>query len=818
MRHSNDYSAAGTVSDMVGDNPRPVKVDSEKAVIQKYLRGLRKRAWIILLFSALVTALVGFYAFTATPVYSATSRLLLEPQGQNVVSIDELVAFDTQGIDSYETQYELLKSRGLAHRVISELNLWSHPELAQPEKTKQPGSSGLVATTSEPKSATQNVSADTLQEIKEVESLLSESGFGNESVKGSDILQLPDSQQAVIDRFMERFSLRPVANTKLVMISYESANPALASRVANAIASQHILRSMDEKVATTDRASAWLNDRLASLKKTLDDSEQRLIDFKESNDLIDVGGSVGRLNEQELLITSEELGEARSELAVQRSLLSEVQSLSNQPELLLTIPAFQSDTLVQRTKIELDQAQRELGELRNRYGARHPRVVDLNSRLTTLANSLQSHISRVRGSIASDTQAALQRVVSVEQTLAAGKKQIQALGSKQFELDALEREVISNRDIYNTFFNRITEANSADGLERANARITDFAVTPSKPIKPKKEILMLLAAVASLLLSGVVALLLEMFDDTVQGPEDIETSLGSKVLGVLPFIESSGLFRSAKGKRVRHHPEDFSDPDGLFVESVNSIRTALVVDSENAKNQVMLVASSVPGEGKSTTALHLAYSMAAMERVLLIDADLRRPSIARTAGIDTYAPGLTSLIGNSASPRECINKGLMKVALDILPSGPLPAQPMMYMSSPRFEAILVELRKHYDRIIIDCPPTQAVSDTLLLSKLADGVIFAVKSSDTPIDVIKRGLERMRQAKANIIGIVVTQVDYHNLHDYGADHYYTSDYDSFYDEQEAYYGDERGSRSKRRSHAPTTSRDYLRKHTKYAYTG
>lgn len=449
MRRSDDYSAAGTVSDIVGPQRYGSKPDNEKVVLQKYLRGLQKRGWSILLFTALVTGLVGFYAYTATPVYSATSMLLLEPQGQNVLSINELVAFDTQGIDSYETQYELLKSRGLARRIITALGLWSHEELNKTESHADATNSKALASGSS-------------TAVTEATAELQEGGLPNLSAQ----------QQLVIDHFMERFSIRPVGNTKLVKVSYESADPELATRVANAAASQHILSYRDEKVATTDRAAAWLNDRLTTLRETLDASEQRLIEFKEANNLVDVGGSVGRLNEQELLVTTDDLGEARSELTIQRSLLNEVQSLINQPDLLLTIPAFQADPLVQRTKIELDQTSRELGELRNRYGTRHPRVVDLNSRLVNLDASLQAHISRVRGSIANDVQAAQQRVNSLEQNLAEGKAQIQALGSKQFELDALEQKVATNRDIYATFFNRISEANSADGLESANARIT----------------------------------------------------------------------------------------------------------------------------------------------------------------------------------------------------------------------------------------------------------------------------------------------------------------------------------------------------------
>ena len=234
--------------------------------------------------------------------------------------------------------------------------------------------------------------------------------------------QLSQSQQIVLSNFMGRLSVEPVRKTKLVKISYASADPEHAAKVANAVSEQYIDSYLDAKLELTTRASSWLTERLTQLKAVLDESEDRLIAFKQENGLVDVDGSVGRLNEQELLMATAELAQARSELAAKADVYREVQALKDQPRLLESIPAFQADPLVQGVKVDQGQAQRQLDELRNRYGDRHPRVVDANSQLATLNATLEGHVARVVGSVAKDYQLAQQRVASIEAKLSTGKE------------------------------------------------------------------------------------------------------------------------------------------------------------------------------------------------------------------------------------------------------------------------------------------------------------------------------------------------------------------------------------------------------------
>ena len=504
--------------------------DSEdKLDIQHYMRILRKHKWPITLFTAAVTALAGYYAFTATPIYSATSTLLIESQRQaNVVSIEELVGVDTEGSDYYQTQHELLKSRQLAERVISYLDIWKSEELYRSSSTPEgtPAQSDSAA-------GTEVSATDSL--MNKIEGIFSSSSTEETVSDSSDvILDLDDEQltadassldsgqgitgttsraaladgrqtrdeltererNSVISNFMGRLTITPTRGTKLVKISYESVDPAFAAVVANTVSEQYIDSYLDSKLEMTSRASSWLNDRLGDLKEQLDVSEDKLIAYKQENGLVDVNGSVGRLNEQELLLATTELAEARSDLASASDLYNEVRAAQGQPELLESIVAIQADPLIQSVRTEQGQRQRELDELLNRYGDKHPRVVDARSRLESLNVTMNGHVSRVTGSIQKNYQLLQQRVASIESKLASGKEEILLLGTKRFELDELEREVATKRDLYNTFYSRITEAKSADGLETANARVSDYAVTPSFPVKPKKQLIIALAALA----------------------------------------------------------------------------------------------------------------------------------------------------------------------------------------------------------------------------------------------------------------------------------------------------------------------------------
>jgi len=767
------------------------KPASDQLVIQQYLFTVRKYLRPIALFTAIVTCLAAWYAYTATPVYRATATMLLENQEANLVSIEELYGDDSESADYDDTQFQLLRSRTLANRVIERLALWRNPELTGTATGESAAVGGESATGAGPLGGIiDGISPSAITEW--IGSAEGPDGAGTAQEDTAPRLTTPYTtgradgarlkqalhEEQVISAFLARLKISPVRNTKLVNISYASADPALATLVANTVGEEFIQNFLDAKFALTTSASAWLTERLGDLKDDLDEAQKRLITFQRDNDLVDIQGSVGRLNEQQLLLDTAELAQARSRLSEARDLYDDVRAVRGDPEALATVPAIQADSLVQRTNTELGGVQRQLDELLNRYGERHPLVLDRKSELASLAVALERHVDRAADTIAKDYQLAQQRVTAINAKLSSGRSEIQLIGDKKFELDALQQEVETKRSVYAQYFDRMTEAASKDGLETANARISDRARIPIEPFKPKREMIVAAGFLGSLLISVLIAFLREALDDSVKGTNDVEAKLGLGLLGVLPVVKSGLMKRNTS---LPLSPGKIQDKNGTFAEAVNTIRTALTLNDQNSPRKVIVITSSVRGEGKSTSAMNIAYSLGQLERVLLVDCDMRRPSIARAVGLRKNSKGLSDLIANTATAQECINRGMMGGHVDILPCGPIPNQPLELLSSKRFARILQEVGRYYDRIVIDTAPTQAVSDALILSRLADSVVYVVKSHKTPMNLVRRGITRLQRVGAPIEGVLVTQVNVRKISAYAGNY----SQQGYHDSQVAY---------------------------------
>ncbi len=726
-----------------------------------YLRILRKHRWSIIGITLLLTAVAVYKSFSATPIYRATATLLIESQNANVVSIEEIYGYEGGGDEYYQTQFELLKSRALAEKVVEKLNLADHPFYNQPRKSNP-------------------FSINTLKLL----GLFNDNSVKEKSQKVDNL-----NQQSQVDKkissitgsLMGNLTIEPIRKTQLVKISYQSPDPELAATVANSFGDTYIESYLDAKMELTQKAAEWLSDRLGGLQIKLDESERRLIEFREKHQLIDVEGAVGRLNEQKVTAASNELSAARRELAEKESLYKETQRIKQtSPELLDSIPAVQEDTLVRTFKLEFDQQRALLDELSNRYGAKHPKIVDAKSRLKVINNSLNRQIDRVIASLKNDYDLSNQKVLSLRRDLASSKREIQDINKKKVELNALEREVEANRKLYDTFFNRIRETDETDGLEAANARISDRAITPTAPIKPRKMItigsVFIMALVGSILLS----FLREYIDDSIKGADEIESKLGVVLLGIIPLVKKGFLSRR---KNIPVSPFGLKDRRGTFTESIHTIRTSLCLDSIDEPHKKVVVTSSIPGEGKSTLAINLAYSLSKIENVILVDADMRRPSIAETFELSKDHIGLADYLKADTKElavhiSECVVRNIHDSNLDIIPCGNLPENPLELLSSDRFSRLLEKLCKHYDRVILDCAPTQAVSDALVVGNQADTVIYAIKSHATSLSIIRRGLQRLRQVGVNILGVTITQVDVDKISSYGGDYYYQGYYDYY----------------------------------------
>jgi len=382
-------------------------------------------------------------------------------------------------------------------------------------------------------------------------------------------------------------------------------------------------------------------------------------------------------------------------------------------------------------------------------------LTDLTNRVATSGLAF-AELNRSYGSKHPKIIASRMELSRAEKALADKKKEIRVIGRKQVKLKALQQEVESANNLHEKFFIRLNEANEVSTRTRANARVIEFAVSNFIPLKPKKNLIITAAFIASLLLGVVLVLLLDILDSTIRSIEHVEKRLGLSLLGILPRID-------LQGKALLDVVLD--DGRQMFNESMRTIRTGIMLSALDNPHKVLLVTSSVPGEGKSTVSANLAINLGKMEKVLLMDCDFRRPSIAKAFNLSTSAPGLSELVAGTVKFKDCIHQS-EKYGIDIFTAGTIPPNPLELLASERFEKLLTVLEKHYDRIIVDSPPVHAVSDSLVLSRHAKGMLFVVKSDGTSQRIIKPCIKRLHDVDAPIIGVVLNQVDVEKKGNYG----------------------------------------------------
>ncbi|GAA61199.1 protein-tyrosine kinase [Pseudoalteromonas sp. BSi20652] len=587
------------------------------------------------------------------------------------------------------------------------------------------------------------------------------------------MLLSPEEQAAqqmlsLVAVFNAKLSIEPVRSTQLVKISFESSDPKLAALVANTVGEVYIESQMRAKMGITQQASNWLNTRLSQLRIQLDTSEQKLQAYREAQKLVDIEGIAGLVT-QELEQMSQQLVVARNEKNNLQSINRVISEYGNNNlELLGSMPEITSHKVVQDVKREVILVERKVSELSEVYGPKHPKIISAKAELATVKTNLNKQIKGLITGIEKELNRITRTVSALEADLAKIRAEYQNITRKETQYNQLKREVETNRSIFNTFLSRSKETEVTSDFTSAAARFTDRAYAPNKPSKPNKKLIVVLAFVASFGFAIVMSFVFDALNDTAKTKNDVEGKLAQRMLGLLPHVK---LPKNSVFPIHAYLDENYR----RFAESVRTFRTSLLLTQLERDLKVIAVTSSSPGEGKTTTSANLAMSLAQMGKVLIIDGDLRKPSIAKRFDIPVFHPGLSNLIVGTEELTECVHIDEQS-GVAIMPSGQIPGNPLELLSNIRFSELLELLKAKYDHIIIDTPPTQAVSDALVIAQSADSVIYVVKSDVTRIKPIKAGIERLFESKAHVAGIVLNQVDmsksndehsygYYDYHDY-----------------------------------------------------
>jgi succinoglycan biosynthesis transport protein ExoP len=712
------------------------RAESDLIDFPELFRTFNRYKWGVLAIALLVAAAAALVAFTLRPSYRASVTLLIEPKNERPVQVQDV--YDPgYGTDAYyATQYALLQSRDLAERVIDKLNLMDQRDLISGSEDK--------------------LSLDVRQWLPFLPPQAAD-----------DAQTLVEKRENLIQDFLELVTIEPVRRTQLVRVYFESYSPELSAQVANAMADLYIDGTLQARLDATSKATRFLTDKLSDIKSQLEKSEAALQEFRDKEQIVNVGGTRS-LSETEMLDYNTRLHDAQKKRQELENAYEKVRQAGNDPRRLKDISAILIDPFVQRASEALLAAQEAMKSLQERYGSKHPQMAVAQARLDTAQAAFNEQLRVASAGIKAQYEIAQQNEKMISDQVAGARSQIQNLDRKDYQMQVLQRDVTTNRQLFDTFLTRFKETDTAGSFESLDARVVDPAVVPIKAYKPEKRKIVLIAAVAGLLAGLLLALLRHLLSEEVHSPEELEALSHLPVYGVLPLV-ATGLMSKLNMARVY-----LEKPKSPFGEGVRSVRASLQLSDVDHRCKRMMVTSSVPKEGKSSVASALALSFGAIERVCLVDGDLRVPSVAKLFEFPFNTKGLTDVLAGQATLDQCLLQ-YEAGGIAVLTAGSMVDNPAELLASPAFAEVVAELSRRYDRVIFDSPPCQAASDTMLLTHHVNGVLFVVKSDSTSRRAVRQSLKSLQNSMAPVIGTIVNQLDTRRNSYYHDGYYYAYDY-------------------------------------------
>jgi len=695
----------------------------------EYWRSITKHKWSILGLALAISLLTALVVSSIRPSYRSTTTLLIEAGKNKVVSIEEVYSGMSGSREYLQTQVEILKSRELAGKVVAKLALDTNPEFDPRQQEPPYWKKWLTSAGITPE----------------------QWGLGQPEAAAPNPNEAAITKR-VIAAVQGRLQIEPVRLSQLIRVSFEAHDPELAARVANTFTETYIESDLEARYLMTQKASGWLAERLRGLRQKVETSERALQQYRERERIVDAKGlALSGASKRFEELTKAQI-DARQRRVDAEIRYAQIRGSRGNYE---TVTAVMNNPTVSRMRDMEAEAEKRLAELGNRYGKEHPRMVSAEAELKGARENTRKAIDSMVASVTKEYEIVRANETATEKQLAQAKDDIQNMNRKEYQLNVLEREVASNRQLYDMFLGRFKETNATESLQTTVGRVIDPAVPTFTPFKPDKTRSVQIAAVAGVLLGILLALLLERLDNTFKTSGDVEKKLGLPMLTTLPVV--SGKF---KPERIF-----IENPQSVFSEGIRTARTGILLSGIDVPHKSLVVTSSVPGEGKTTFAMNLALAFAQTRRVLLIDADMRRPSIGKTFGKASTAPGLSSLVSGTSPEQECVFR-VDETDLYVVPAGVIPPNPLELLLSKRFEDAVQKLMGMFDMVIFDTPPVQLVSDALVVARHASGLVYVVKADDVPYQVARNGIKRVRQSQANIVGAVLNQLDFAH-----ADRYY-----------------------------------------------
>lgn len=740
-----------------------IQQQEEPFPLLDYLQLLWFRRRLILVITILVSVIGYIQVNQLRSIYTASSTILIGIQQAAVTDFDSYMYRYFNGLESTE-EVEILKSRGLAEKVVKNLNLLNRaefdPSLAQPESGFFDFLIYLNPATWIPNSWGSMFKQAQSGEVVTVEPT-------DEERERSKVVR-------AVNIFLSKMSAAPIEYSDVITISFNSFDPKLAASIANEIPEAYIFGQLEAKFEATQKITNWLTVQLEELKTKVADSEQAVEMYRQEHGLSEMDGT-GLLAKQlsetnsQLIIARVERAEAEARLAQMNRLLdNNQQGLDTSAEVL-------ASALIQQIRNQEAEAKRRRSELAIEYGPKHPRMLQINAEIDDLERRIVEEMDKIVIALENRIEMARLREGSLE----TGLRELESISGTQsqeaVQLRALEREAAANRALFENFLSRFKETSSTEGMESADARVLSKAEVPSGPSSPNRRRMLMTYILLGFMGACGLVLGLQFLNPGMYTPEQIEHDLGIHAIGMIPLLPP----------KVEPHQYILDKPSSGFVEAINSLRVSLKLSDPDKKVKAIQIASSIPKEGKSTLAICLAMAMVRSgERVILVDADLRRSTMEKRLDLPSDVPGLTDLVMSDGAQISDFVIHDEKTGIDLMRTGDAKfASATDIFSSQRMQNIVALLKQQYDYILFDTPPVMAVADARVIGTLVDNTLFLVQWNQTPKKVAKAAIQLLQQGGTNIGGIVLQQVD---LKRYGRFGYGDSGYYYHYGRYGQYY--------------------------------
>jgi polysaccharide biosynthesis transport protein len=696
----------------------------------------------------LSTAAMIIQGYTNVQMYQALARLEINDERSTAVpglSNDQNTYYEDPE-PYFSTQHKILKGRDLTRRVVRKLKLDTVPEF-----------NGTAAPPPTPITVLQDVEARLIKLIRPTSAVQQEPPKVDESA----------DESSLVSSFIGHVEVLPVRGSHLVDVTFTSQTPKFAATAANALVDEYVEQNLQVKLQSTGGMLEWLERELAGQQKKVEDAERALAQYRERENALSLDEKqnivLSRLNQLNDAATR-----ARTTRVQKESLYNQVKSISagTAPD---AIPIIAQNQSVQNAKGKLTTLQADRVRLLDRYGEKHPQVVQVNNGLADAQRQYDLAVTGAVQSARNEYEAAIIEERSLSQNLEGAKAEATDLNRKGIGYGVMEREAKSNREVYQSLLTREKELRVSANSRTNNVRVIDHAETPRAPVTPGGRRTWLISIVAGLVLSVAVALGLDYMNDTIKTPEDVTRRLKLPFLGLVPTVrgDKHPLLASS------HVPHDFG-------ESFRALRTSLLSKYPGEGTKIIVVTSAQPLEGKTTTAANIAMALAyGGSRVLLIDADMRRPGLHRPLRL-TNERGLSQVLIGQARVRDVIQRTVDPNLLAIT-AGRTPPNPSELLSSERMKTLLTNLAHGpFDWIIVDTPPVLAVTDAVILAPIVSGVTFVVGAEMTRRRLAERAIETVMQSRPRYAAVVLNKVDFAK-NKYYYSRYYGHQYKNYYAE-------------------------------------